>query len=172
MRGYNAVSVSDIVSTAGLTKPTLYHYFGSKRGLLEALLEYYGNPFLSDLTRTANYHGDLVLTLEKVVTAYFDFAQRSSAFYRLLMTLNFAPPQSEPNKAIRPYARCQHEILANVFIQAAKDHGNLRGRHQRYTAGFLGEINAVIGLYLNETFELSNEVIYQTVHQFMYGIFS
>ena len=28
----------EIVDAAGVTKPTLYHYFGSKRGLLAALL--------------------------------------------------------------------------------------------------------------------------------------
>ena len=37
-RGYDAVGVQEIVDAAGITKPTLYHYFGSKRGLLETLL--------------------------------------------------------------------------------------------------------------------------------------
>ena len=38
-RGYDAVGVQEIVNTAGITKPTLYYYFGSKRGLLENLLQ-------------------------------------------------------------------------------------------------------------------------------------
>ena len=38
-RGYDAVGVQEIVEAAGITKPTLYHYFGSKRGLLDALIE-------------------------------------------------------------------------------------------------------------------------------------
>jgi TetR/AcrR family transcriptional regulator len=37
-RGYDAVGVQEIVEAAGITKPTLYHYFGSKRGLLDTLL--------------------------------------------------------------------------------------------------------------------------------------
>ena len=37
-KGYDAVGVQEIVDQAGVTKPTLYYYFGSKRGLLEALL--------------------------------------------------------------------------------------------------------------------------------------
>lgn len=37
-RGYDAVGVQEIAETAGVTKPTLYYYFGNKRGLLEALL--------------------------------------------------------------------------------------------------------------------------------------
>ena len=38
-RGYDAVGVQEIVENAGVTKPTLYHYFGNKLGLLETLLE-------------------------------------------------------------------------------------------------------------------------------------
>jgi len=38
--------------------------------------------------------------------------------------------------------------------------------------GFLGEINAMIGLYLNDELALTNDVVYQLVHQFMHGIFS
>ena len=37
--GYDGVGVQQICSAAGVTKPTLYHHFGSKRGLLEALID-------------------------------------------------------------------------------------------------------------------------------------
>lgn len=37
-KGYDAVGVQEIVTLAGITKPTLYYYFKSKYGLLEALL--------------------------------------------------------------------------------------------------------------------------------------
>ena len=37
-RGYDAVGVQEIVEAAGMTKPTLYHWFGSKQGLLRAAL--------------------------------------------------------------------------------------------------------------------------------------
>ena len=48
-RGYDAVGVQEIVELAGLTKPTLYHYFGSKRGLLET-----DSPFYSHQIRWNN----------------------------------------------------------------------------------------------------------------------
>ena len=38
-KGYDAVGVQEIVDRAGVTKPTLYYYFGSKIGLLRNLLE-------------------------------------------------------------------------------------------------------------------------------------
>ena len=37
-RGYDGVGVQEIAEKSGVTKPTLYYYFGSKKGLLEQLL--------------------------------------------------------------------------------------------------------------------------------------
>ena len=36
-KGYDAVGVEEIAERAGITKPTLYHYFGSKYGLRRRL---------------------------------------------------------------------------------------------------------------------------------------
>jgi AcrR family transcriptional regulator len=38
-RGYDAVSAEEIVRAAGVTRGALYHHFGGKRGLLEAVYE-------------------------------------------------------------------------------------------------------------------------------------
>jgi AcrR family transcriptional regulator len=171
-RGYDAVGVREVVEAVGVTKPTLYHYFDSKRGLLEALLRREGGQMLERTLRAATYQGDLVLTLENIVRTYFELAEGNPIFYRMQLAMYFAPPESEANQAIRPFSHEQYEILEGVFKQAAEDHGNLRGRHKRYAAAFLGQINVMIGLYLNDSLDLTGEVVYQTVHQFMYGIFS
>jgi AcrR family transcriptional regulator len=171
-RGYDAVGVREVVEAVGVTKPTLYHYFDSKQGLLEALLQREGGQMLEQILRAATYQGDLVLTLEKIVKAYFAIAIENPVFYRMQLAMYFAPPESKANQAVRPFSREQYEILEGVFIRAAEDHGNLRGRHQRYAAAFLGQINVMIGLYLNDSLDLTDEVVYLTVHQFMHGIFS
>ena len=38
-RGYDATSVREICEAAGVTKPTLYHFYGSKEGVYRALVE-------------------------------------------------------------------------------------------------------------------------------------
>ena len=75
-RGYDAVGVQEIVDCAGVTKPTMYHYFGSKRGLLQVLLQEAFGELNALVTAAAFYTGDLTLTLEKVTMAYFELAQR------------------------------------------------------------------------------------------------
>lgn len=171
-RGYDAVGVREVVEAAGVTKPTLYYYFDSKRGLLDALLQREAGQLLTVILQASIYQNDLVLTLENITRAYFNFAQHFTKVYRMQLGMYFSPPESDSNQAIRPFTTQQLEILEGVFIQAAENHGNLRGRHSRYAASFLGAINAMIGLHMNTELALTDELVYQTVHQFMYGIFS
>ena len=64
-RGYAAVGVQELCEAGGVTKPTLYYYFGSKHGVLEALLERYAGPLLEDLRGPSTYRGDLTWCLEE-----------------------------------------------------------------------------------------------------------
>ncbi len=74
-RGYDAVSVQEIVDAAGVTKPTLYHYFGSKHGLLDAVLSEHFEALYCRVKEAADYQGDLPLNLYRGVAAYFQFAE-------------------------------------------------------------------------------------------------
>lgn len=171
-RGYDAVGVQEIVEAAGVTKPTLYHYFGSKRGLLEALLEQDFVPLLQAVQQAADYHGDLPLTLEKVTTAFFEFAKIHPTFYRMQLALWYTPPQSESFQAVAPWNERLFQTIEQMFILAAEQHGNLRGRQRAYTATLLGMINTYASMALNGYCELERPLVYQAVHQFMHGIFS
>ncbi len=171
-RGYDAVGVQEIVEAAGATKPSLYHFFGSKSGLLETLI---GEHFvaLSQMLETdAVYRGDLTLTLQQIVKGYFKFALENRLYYRMQLSLWFAPPESEAFKAVSTINEKQHRVLEKVFLDAVTDHGNMRGRHNVYAATFLGIINTYISLALNGYVELSDNLVYSILHQFMHGIFS
>lgn len=171
-QGYNAVGVQAVVDQAGVTKPTLYHYFGSKRGLLEAILEEYFEPIISDVEKAAAYTGDLSRNLDTLCKTYFRFAQARPAFFRMKLSMYFAPPQSEPYQAVRPLYHREYRVLEEMFLQATAHHGNMRGRHRRYAATFLGTIHNHVSLFLNGAVELNDETAYMAVHQFAHGIYS
>jgi AcrR family transcriptional regulator len=171
-KGYDAVGVQEIVDSVGVTKPTLYHYFGSKQGLLDMLLKEQFS-LLEESSRVAmEYAGDITLTLQKITKVYFEFAQAHPAFYRLALILWFAPAESDGFRAVVPYNMRQQEKMEKIFLAAAKDHGNMKGRHQRYAATFLGMMNTYIALALNGYSELNDPLMRHAVHQFMHGIFS
>jgi len=171
-RGYDAVGVQEIAENAGITKPTLYYYFGSKEGLLESILEKYFSVLFDDLETSAVYHRDVKSTLEAISRTYFSFAEQHLAFYRFQLACWFAPPQSTAFKAILPYLQKQQAMAESIFQQAAQDHGNMIGRHQRYALSFLGIINTYIGMKIRSQIELDETIVSTAVHQFMHGIFS
>jgi AcrR family transcriptional regulator len=171
-RGYDAVAVQDIVEAAGVTKPTLYHYFGSKHGLLQVLLAQHLDPFIEALRQAAGYHHDLPFHLQNVVKTFFAFARQNRSFYRLQLALWFAPHESEGFKTVELWNHQQYGLIELMFEKAEKDHGNMKGRHAIYSATFTGMINTCIGLWLNGYCELDDDLVYRVVHQFEHGIYS
>jgi AcrR family transcriptional regulator len=171
-RGYDAVGVQEIVEAAGITKPTLYHYFGSKQGLLNTLLAEWFARLDEVIEPAVTYRGDLPLTLNRTTAAYFEFARNNRLFYRMQLSMWFAPTHSAAFKAVARLSENQQRRLEEVFARAARDHGNMKGRQRAYAATFLGMINTYIGLALNGYADLTDELARRATHQFMHGIFS
>lgn len=172
LRGYDAVGVQEICAAASITKPTLYHYFGSKRGLLDALVQDYTPSLLAAVSAATAYAGDLPMTLEKLMTGLIHFAKDNPDFYRMLLSMVFAPRDSEANAAGFECYSQLHSVLETLFAAAVTQHGNMRGRQQVYAVSFLGLINTYIGLWLNGHSELTEADIRQAVKQFSHGIYS
>ncbi|MCC6147373.1 MAG: TetR/AcrR family transcriptional regulator [Anaerolineaceae bacterium] len=171
-RGYDAVGVQEIAEAAGVTKPTLYHYFGSKLGLLHTLVETYHEPFLQRVELAAHYDGDLPRTLVETGAVFFHFARENPVYYRLQLALNFSPRGSEPWQVIAVWNERQRAQFETLFREAVRDHGNMHGRYVYYAAAFAGLINTCIGLWLNGSVELDEELLRSAMRQFQYGIYS
>jgi AcrR family transcriptional regulator len=171
-RGYEGVGVSEICAAAGITKPSLYHYFGSKRGLLDAIIEERGAPLLRTLGEAARYGHDVPRGLEGIAFAFTRFAREEPAFARMRLALSFAPPASEGGLAAAELNGSLYEAVRSFFRAAEEDHGNMRGRSAAYAASFIGTVDSYVGYYLAGRMGLGEEVIRAAVRQFMYGIFS
>jgi AcrR family transcriptional regulator len=172
-RGYEAIGVQEIVEAAGVTKPSLYHHFGSKEGLLKAMLEERFQELFDALAPALQYRGDLPATLVAVAQAYLGFAQRRPDFYRFQLALWFAAPESAAQQAVAPYAERQRLLLEELFKSVVADHGNLRGHHATYAIVFPGLLNAVIASPERAGLEVTGEALARhVVKQFMYGIYA
>ena len=171
-RGYDGVGVQEIAEASGITKPTLYHYFGSKRGLLKALLCEQHGRLGEELRAAADYHGDLPLTLRRVTRAFFRFAEANPVFYRMQLSMFFAPPESDAYQEVAELNQRHFAVLEDLFRKAAENHGNMRNRHSLYAASFLGTLNNCIALSLAGHYVLSESLLQRVVHQFEHGIYS
>jgi TetR/AcrR family transcriptional regulator len=171
--GYDAVGVQQIVEAVGVTKPTLYHYFDSKLGVLKAIMDTYGADLLTCVHQASVYNRDLTLSITTLTKAYFAFAQDNPVFYRMFLSMLFAPVSSEYYLLVADLQRRQLTSIEYLFQQAARDHGNMRDRQVLYAITFKGMIDTYIGLHLQGYLVLQSEhFIHRLIHQFMHGIFS
>lgn len=171
-RGYDAVGVQEIAEAAGVTKPTLYHYYGSKQGLLRALISTYLDPFTQAIQEACDYQGNLTLTLRRIAETYFRFAEANPTFYRMQLAMYFAPQDSDAYQMVASRNEAQQQMVETVFIKTVHENGNMRGRHRLYTASFIGTLNTCIGLWLQGYAELDDELTHRVLHQFEHGIYS
>jgi len=180
-KGYEGVSVSEMTEVSGITKPTLYYYFGNKEGLFDAVCcENYGR-LNSIVTKSAeyiphpeNYYSDIYKALHNIVSAYFPFAVENEAFYRLVMANMHVPRSSVAFDVVQKYHYVQYEIVGKMFQDMAVSHGNLMDKDKRLSWSFIGTINAYIGIAFSGLMEesLSKNTAKELVHQFMHGIYA
>ena len=172
MRGYDGVGVQEVVDSAGLSKPSLYHHFGSKLGLLDALFKEKGMPVIDAIEAASAYDGDLDLTLERVLDTCLAQAGSAPDFYRFWLSLLFCPPQHEAyGLAIGLFGK-QQALLEAMFARAAGDHGNMKGRHKRYAYVFISLINAVVAAQIGGEDVIDAAQRRDILHQFSHGIYS
>jgi TetR/AcrR family transcriptional regulator len=95
-KGYAATSVREIVAVAGVTKPVLYYYFGSKEGIY---LELMREPFtvfealLDACPSDGMGAGKLLMNL---CGNLFDLFMENLATARLMYSIYYGPPQGAP----------------------------------------------------------------------------
>jgi AcrR family transcriptional regulator len=82
-RGTN-VSMDELASEAGITKPVLYRHFGDKDGLYEALTRRYVDELAGEL-RSAVATDDPRSRLAATLDAYLSYVERKPGRYRFLL---------------------------------------------------------------------------------------
>lgn len=95
-RGYAATTVREIVETAGVTKPVLYYYFGSKEGLYLALLKEAHQAFQSRVEAARKSSGTTRQKILKLAEELFQLFQMNLEVVRLVLAVSYGPPQGAP----------------------------------------------------------------------------
>jgi len=138
--GFHEVSMEDVAREAGVTKPTLYDHFPSKKDLYLALID-------SDLE---SLHGRVRAALEASsgnrerirasFQAYFDFVDEHAAGFRLLMQEAIG---GDPEVRSR-IGRVRSEIAGEVADLIVRESGGLLTTARAETVAF-----ALVGMVEN-----------------------
>lgn len=176
-RGYDAVGVQEIVDKAGVTKPTLYYYFGSKRGLLEAVLREHFTVLEQKLTAAAEHNARVPEILYRVARAFFDGATGDPQFFLLMLSLFYSGRKSEGFQVVYPLIERYYRLYVRIFEDASSELGNMNGRQEQFAVGFSGILNHQLMMAARDmddlsALEITDRQTAGIVHQFMYGIYS
>ncbi|MGI6007169.1 MAG: TetR/AcrR family transcriptional regulator [Ruminococcus sp.] len=176
-KGYDGVGVQEIADAAGITKPTLYYYFGSKKGLLQQVLNTYYKALDSMLSEAVAFRGRIPERLFQIAKAYFAYAGQYRKFYLLMLALFYSGRESDGFQTVFPLIQEYYNRIVQVFEDAADELGNMHGRQQQFAVGFIGVLDHYLMMCLRDGPEesavnISDEQIEGIVHQFMYGIYS
>jgi AcrR family transcriptional regulator len=116
--GFEAATVARVVEEAGVPISSVYHYYGSKDGILLAVMERGAERFFADLPladrrlgRSATEH------LRRVVAAAVDTLARHPSFLRLLVVFAVQPPRAGGGEVDEVVARVRELALARLRVQ-------------------------------------------------------
>jgi AcrR family transcriptional regulator len=99
VKGYDATAVREICEAAGITKPTLYHFYGSKEGVLQALVTSGFQRFQLLVSSAMAQPGPFRDRLKTVARAMFSSARRQPLYWRFMHGIVWAPPGTAPKTA-------------------------------------------------------------------------
>ena len=94
--GFESFSMRRLVERCGYTAPSIYHHFGDKRGLIDALLEERFR-LMVDRIQAVPTEGDGVATLRAQFAAFVQFGLEHPTHYRLLTQPR--PDDSPPSES-------------------------------------------------------------------------
>lgn len=169
---YDCVGVQHIVDEASVTKPTLYHHFGSKLGFYEAVYDTYIQPWFCEMMQKMHYERDLIHNLNELALCTVSrFLSDEKLFRMLEYSLNVSST-SESHPFVESRWRPFIDQMQQLFDAAVEQHGNLKDKTVMSAWFFICSLRAGITLILNHLEEYREDLPYRIVHQFMHGIFA
>jgi AcrR family transcriptional regulator len=89
--GFDAATLARVVEEAGIPLSSVYHYYGSKEGILLAVMERGAERFFADLPDSAGRIGGPTNYLSAVISNAAETLERHPSFLRLLIVFAAQP---------------------------------------------------------------------------------
>jgi TetR/AcrR family transcriptional regulator len=125
--GYESFSIRRLVERCGYTAPTIYHHFGDKPGLLDALLEEVFQKLVR-LIRRVPESGDPIAYLQALARAFVRFALRNPTHYRLLTQPRDS--SSQPPRSAEEARELLEKPLLELWREGRLGCGDVRSASQ------------------------------------------
>ena len=162
--GPEGLSMRTVASRCGYAAPTIYHYFGDKPRLIEALLEERFSRLLQRLQRVVK-GDDPVSYLAELARAFVHFGMENPSHYKLLTARSPGDPPPSPSAE-----EARDLMEGTLFELAGKD--RLRGSDCEVLLQTLWALlHGLISLTTSRTdYEWSEGIVDTAIDTFLNGI--
>jgi AcrR family transcriptional regulator len=116
-QGYEAATVAAIVERAGIPPSSIYHYFGSKEGVLLAVMERGAKRFFAALPEVDRRLGSQIEHLHTLVATTADTLERHPDFLRILVVMAAQPHNAGEGEVHRVVNRVRELALVRLRAQ-------------------------------------------------------
>lgn len=145
-RGYAATSVREIVEHAGVTKPVLYYHFGSKEGLMKAIIDEAAKA-VSAVVENARLQGGTARELAtRLCAALLELVRAHTSELRVVHAVYYFAPELLPSFDFRVFERLILGELERI-IDAGIRAGEFRAVPTRHVAVLVA---SVLGTFLDQ----------------------
>jgi TetR/AcrR family transcriptional regulator len=168
-KGYQATSTREIVAAAGVTKPMLYYYFGSKEGLCKAGIRRFSEQIFLKLRETINAPYEPRELLVEYIWTIFSYMQEHHDEGLFYMSLFFGPERQWFLEDIKNVL-ADGDVLSAFFIKKLIDAGILRtGCEEEFGRTFRGIIDVWRWASVTEGIVLSRDIAKRIVDNLLNG---
>ena len=116
-KGYASTSVREIVAQAGVSKPVLYYYFKSKKGLFHAILKWGAEvqqKLLNEMFEVSGTVEDRFLFLYRRI---YEELPKYRDLYKMIHGLIYGPPHSSPGFDFPIYQRQMFDAIKRLCVE-------------------------------------------------------
>ena len=117
--GFEAATLARVVEEAGIPMSSVYHYFGSKDGILLAVMERGAGRFFADLPEWDRRAGRPAEHLAMVLSTAVRALERHPNFLRLLIVFAAQPPAASDGQVQEVVGRVRGQALRRLRAQIA-----------------------------------------------------
>jgi AcrR family transcriptional regulator len=122
--GFEAATLARVVEEAGIPMSSVYHYFGSKDGILLAVMERGADRFFDDLPDLSRRPGRPAQHLARVASAATRTLERHPNFLRMLIVFAVQPPTAGGGEIQAVVRRVRDRALGLLRGQMAAAFGD------------------------------------------------
>jgi AcrR family transcriptional regulator len=157
--GYATASMVTIAQRAGISKPLIYQYFGSKDGLYLACLHAVSSGLLDRLVEAESDVDDSLLSRVYPLRAIFNALEPQRHAWRLLFDPSM-PATGEIAAAAADYRARTTEIAASGSARFLKARGiGSRLDASALSAVWMGMVNSLVEWWLDHPGESADEMV-------------